>query len=82
MAVPSLIRIERGSDWAHVFKLIKILLFAKTPVNVNISRSAIPKLVLVPASHYNCDVKSHKFMSVSSFIRIEKGSYWSSCPQT
>ena len=82
MHVPSLIRTERGSDWAHFFKLNKRLLFAKKTVNVNVLRSAIPKLILVPASCYNCDVNNHKLMSVPSFIRIEKGSDWSSCPQT
>ena len=31
--------------------------FSRKKVNINVSRSAAPKLALVPASHYNCDVK-------------------------
>ena len=42
---------------AHVLKLNNVPLFARTPVNNNVSRSAAPKLALVPASLYNCDVK-------------------------
>ena len=43
----------------YVLKLNKGLLFAKKPMNIsfNVSRSAAPKLALVPASRYNCDVK-------------------------
>ena len=41
----------------HVLKLNKVPLFAKKPVNINISGSAAPKLALVPARHYNSDVK-------------------------
>ena len=67
---------------ARVLKLNKGLRFARKPVNFNVSRSAAPKLALVPACHYNCDVKSHTLMSVPSFIRIERGSDRSPCPQT
>ena len=42
---------------AHDFKHNKVPLFARKPVNINVSRSASPKLALAPASHYNCDVK-------------------------
>ena len=38
---------------AHDFKLIKVPLFS---VNINVSLSAAPKLALVPASRYYCDV--------------------------
>ena len=38
---------------AHDFKLKKVL-FAQTPVIINVLRSAAPKLALVPASCYNC----------------------------
>ena len=31
--------------------------FSRKTMNINVSRSAAPKLALVPASHYNCDVK-------------------------
>ena len=42
---------------AHDFKLIKVPFFSRKSVNVNVSLSAAPKLALVPASRYNCDVK-------------------------
>ena len=42
---------------AHVFKLKMVHLFAQRPVNINILRSATPKLALVPANRYNCDLK-------------------------
>ena len=57
MSVQIFNRIERDSDGAHDFKHNKVPLFAGTPVNINVSRSAAPKLALVPASRYNCDVK-------------------------
>ena len=41
---------------AHDFKLNKVPLFAIKSVNINVSLSAAPKLALVPASRYNCDV--------------------------
>ena len=40
---------------AHDVKDKKVPLFARKPVNINVSRSAFPKLALVPASSYNCD---------------------------
>ena len=42
---------------AHNFKLYNVPVFAQKPVNFNVLRSATPKLALVPASRYNCDVK-------------------------
>ena len=42
---------------AHVLKLNKRLAFAPKPININFSRSTSPKLALVSASRYNCDVK-------------------------
>ena len=42
----------------HVLKLNKVPLFSRKPVHINVSGSAVPKLALVPASRYNCDVKS------------------------
>ena len=65
MYVPSFVRIERGSDWGHVLKRNNDLLFAQKPVNINISRSGVPKLALVPASRYNCVVKS-SYVNVSA----------------
>ena len=41
---------------AHDFKLNKVPLFARKSVNINVSLSAAPKLALVPASRYTCDV--------------------------
>ena len=42
---------------AHDFKLNKVPLFALKSVHINVSLSAAPKLALVPASRYYCDVK-------------------------
>ena len=55
MSVPSFIRIERGSDGVHDFKLNNVHLFAIKSVNNNVSLSAAPKLALVPAGRYYCD---------------------------
>ena len=41
---------------AHDFKLNKVPLFSCKSVNINVSLSAVPKLALVPASRYYCDV--------------------------
>ena len=59
---------------AHDFKLYNVPFFARKPVNFNVSRSAAPKLALVPASCYMCDVKQSNRRSVPSFIRITRGS--------
>ena len=59
---------------ADDFKLNKVPLFALKSVNINVSLSAAPKLALVPASCYMCDVNSQTLRSVPSFIRIERGS--------
>ena len=37
--------------------ITRCLFFDQKPVNINVLRSAAPKLALVPASRYNCDVK-------------------------
>ena len=42
---------------AHDFKLYNVPFFARKSVNIIVARSAAPKLALVPASRYNCDVK-------------------------
>ena len=42
----------------HDFKLNKVPLFSRKTVNINVSLSAAPKLALLPASRYNCDVKA------------------------
>ena len=41
----------------HDFKYNKVPLFARKPGNINTSMSAAPKLALVTASRYYCDVK-------------------------
>ena len=41
---------------AHDFKLIEVPLFSQKSVNINVSLSAAPKLALVPASRYYCDI--------------------------
>ena len=41
---------------AHDFKLIKGPLCSRKSVNINVSLSAAPKLALMPASRYYCDV--------------------------
>ena len=40
----------------HDFKCNKVPLFARKTGNFNTSMSAAPKLALVPASRYYCDV--------------------------
>ena len=40
----------------HDFKYNKVPLFARKPWNIITSMSAAPKLALVPASRYYCDV--------------------------
>ena len=41
---------------AHDFKLIKVPIFALKSGNINVSLSAAPKVALVSASRYYCDV--------------------------
>ena len=41
---------------AHNFKLIKVPLLSRKSLNINVSLSAAPKLALVPASRYYCNV--------------------------
>ena len=41
---------------AQDFKLYNVPFFALKPVNFNVSRSAAPKLALVPANFYYYDV--------------------------
>ena len=57
MSVPSFNRIERGSDGSPRLQTEQGASFALKSVNVNSSRYVAPKLALVPASRYNCDVK-------------------------
>ena len=41
---------------AHDFECSKVPLFGRKTVKINTSMSAAPKLALVPASRYYCDV--------------------------
>ena len=41
---------------ANDFKLIKVPLFSRKSVHIIVSLSAVPKLALVPASRYYCDI--------------------------
>ena len=56
MYVPNFIRIERGLEGGPNFKLNKVPYFALKSMNINVLRSATPKLALVPANQYNCDI--------------------------
>ena len=40
----------------HDFRYNKVPLFARKTGNINTSMIAAPKLALVPASRYNCDI--------------------------
>ena len=52
---------------AHDFKLNKVPLFSQKSVNINVSRSAVRKLALVPANRYNCDVKDSNLNVCAKF---------------
>ena len=52
---------------AHDFKLYNVPLFARQSVNINVSRSAAPKLALVPEICYMCDVKQSNFKVCAKF---------------
>ena len=56
------------------FKYNKVPLFARETGNINTSMFAAPKLALVPASHYNCDVTWSYHNACAKFIKIERGS--------
>ena len=52
---------------AHDFKLNKVPFPALKSVNIIVSRSAVPKQALVPASRYNCDVKESNLNVCAKF---------------
>ena len=52
---------------AYDFKLIKVPLFSRKSVNINVSLSAAPKLAPVPASRYNCDLKQSNLNVCAKF---------------
>ena len=49
------------------YKLKNVPFFARKPVNLNVSRSAAPKLALVPASCYMCDAKQPNLKVCAKF---------------
>ena len=52
---------------AHDFKLYNVPFFARKPFNFNVSRSAAPKLALVPASSYMWDLKQSNLKVCAKF---------------
>ena len=52
---------------AYDFKHYNVPLFARKLVNFNVSRSAAPKLALVPASCYNCDINQSNLNVCAKF---------------
>ena len=50
------LRLKEVQMGTHDFKYNKVPLFARKTRNINTSMSAAPKLALVPASRYYCDV--------------------------
>ena len=52
---------------ANDFKLYNVPFLARKPVNFNVSRSVAPKLALVPASRYMCDVKQSDLKVCAKF---------------
>ena len=50
------LRLKEVQMGTHDFKYNNVPLFARKPGNINTSMFAAPKLALVPASRYNCDV--------------------------
>ena len=52
---------------AHDFKFNKVPFFALKTVNINVSRSASPRLALVPASRYYCYVNWPYFNGYAKF---------------
>ena len=50
------LRLKEVQMGTHDFKYNKVPLFARKTGNINTSMSAAPKLALVPASRYYCDV--------------------------
>ena len=50
------LRLKEVQMETHDFKYNKVPLFGRKTGNINTSMSNAPKLALVPASHYYCDV--------------------------
>ena len=54
--------------------LTRCLFFSRKTVNINVSLSVAPKIDLVPASRYYCDVNWSYHNVCTGFIRIDRGS--------
>ena len=54
----------------HVLTHNKVLIFARTPVNINVSMSTSPKLVLLPASRYKSDIK-YSYVNVCAKLHYD-----------
>ena len=67
MSVPIFLGLKEVQMGAHDFKLYNVPFFPRKSVNIIVSRCAAPKLALVPASRYNCDVKYSNFNVCAKF---------------
>ena len=67
MSVPSFIRIDRGSDGGPRLQNLQCAFFCLKTVNFNVSKSAAPKLALVPASCYMWDEKQSSLKVCAKF---------------
>ena len=67
MSVPSFIMIEEVQMEAYDFQLNKVPFSALKSVNIYVLRSAAPKLALVPASRYNCELKESNLNVCAKF---------------
>ena len=52
---------------AQDFKLNKVPLFGRKSVNINVSRSAAPKLAILSVSRYYCDVNKSNINVCAKF---------------
>ena len=60
----------------HDFKYNKVPIFARKLGNINTSMSAAPKLALVPASRYYCDVTWSYYNACAKFHLDRKRFRW------
>ena len=63
---------------ANDFNHNKLPLFSRKSVNINVSLSAAPKLALVPASRYYCDVNWSYYNVCAKFHLDRKRFRWRS----